>query len=166
MHRPGVKCVWSQACPCRAARRDFTGGFPSEIFRNKGPTRTPPPGGRSRVPTYPRLTTNASQTTEVNESSLVIFWVIHQVIFHPENLAFSPYILTNGAGWTALQARAGAFHAALALTETTTCNNATPEAIGSSKINSSYTQPTEGTSATPILPSDPEDDVMLAASSG
>ena len=51
-------------------------------------------------------------------------------------------------------------------TETSASDTATSAAIGSGERNSNYVQPTDGPFATPIIPVNPDGDVMLAASSG
>ena len=40
-HGPGAKCFQTNACPCWAANHPSTSGFPSDNFRNQGPTRDP-----------------------------------------------------------------------------------------------------------------------------
>ena len=53
-HRPRVKCVQANACPCRAAICPCKSGCPSENCHKRGPTRDP---------TAPRLTTNVSENS-------------------------------------------------------------------------------------------------------
>ena len=86
------------------------------------------------------------------------------VFFHPDSLALSPSILTRGAKWPALPARADTTHAAPELTETATPDPATPAAVGFGKINSNRARPTDGQTASPSPPADPDSDVTLAAS--
>ena len=104
--------------------------------------------------------------TEATEDAPILCQSIPQVFFHPDEPTFSPSILTDRAGWTNLLAIAGAAHAVHALTDTTASNTTTPVAIGSGKINPNHTRPMEGPAATPILPTNPDGDVMSAASSG
>ena len=157
-HRPGVKCVQTNACPCRAANRPYTSGCPSENCRNRGPTR---------APTAPRRTTNVSQTTEeAQEAAPTLCQAITPVVLHPDAPALSSSVLTRGAEWPALPAHADTAHAAPALTETATPDPATPAAIGSGKINSNCAQPTDGQTASLNPPADPDSDVMSVASIG
>ena len=59
-HRPGMRCVQSNACPCQAANCPCTRGYPSDNCRNQGPTQGP---------TEPRLTTNVSETIEDSQEA-------------------------------------------------------------------------------------------------
>ena len=87
-HRPGVKCVQSNTCPCRVANRPCTSGFQSEVFRNRGPTWDP---------TSPRLTTNVSKNIEeAQEAALTLCRATPLVISHQNALAFSPSVLPRG----------------------------------------------------------------------
>ena len=134
MHHQGVKCVLYQACPCRSSIKAITIGRPSDDCHNKVPTRTPTPRGRLRAPTAPRLMTNMNQNiVEASDFTLILFQVAHQVVFHPDALEFTTSILTDGAGWPALPAYAGAAYADHALTKTVTSDTATSAAINSDK---------------------------------
>ena len=101
---------------------------------NKVPTRTPTPRGRLRAPTAPRLMTNMNQNiVEASDFTLNLCQFAHQVVFHPDALEFTPPVLTDGAGWPALPACAGAAYADHALTKTVTSDTATSAAINSDK---------------------------------
>ena len=120
MHRPRVKCVQANACPCRAAICPCKSGCPSGNCRNRGPTR---------APTAPRLTTNVSETIEeAQEAAPIIYQAIDLVVFHQDVPAFSPSILPRGDDWPGLPVRADTAYAAPALT-----NTAAPAAVGSGK---------------------------------
>ena len=158
MHWPGVKCVHANACPCRSANFPCTSGCPSENFCNWGP---------KRAPTAPRLTTNVSQTIEeAQKAAPTLCQAITQVVFHLDALAFSPSVLTRGAEWPALPARADTAHAAPALTKTAAPDPATPAAVGSCKRNSNRARPTDGQTGSPSPPTDPDSDVLSVASIG
>ena len=61
MHRPGVKCMQANGCPCQAANRPCTSGCPSENCHNQGPTR---------LPTAPTLTTNVIESVEESQEAV------------------------------------------------------------------------------------------------
>ena len=103
-HWLGVKCVWYQTCLWRADGKSCMVGCPLDYCRTKGPTRTYPPGGRSRAPTAPRLATNMNQN--ILEVSLIVFQIAHQVVFSPDAPAFTHHIFNNGEGWHALPSSA------------------------------------------------------------
>ena len=118
MHWPWMKCVWVQACPCRATNQYFMGGCPLVECRNKGPTWTPPLGKRPRNTTSPIIITNSNQNiAKAKNEALILCQATPQVVFCLEDPLFSPSILTNRAGWTALPDRYGASHTSHALTE-------------------------------------------------
>ena len=131
----GVKYVWFQEFLCRADNQAYRDGCILENSHNKGPTRTPTLGRMPRTPTAPRITTNVKRTAEVTEANPILCQVIHQILFHRDNLAFSPSVLTNMYGWPNLLAHPGTDHADHVLTGTAASNTATPEALGISKIN-------------------------------
>ena len=167
MHQPGVKCVWVQAFPCRAAKQSCTSGLPSVNFVNKGPTHYPPPGGRPRGHNFSRPVTNVNQNiTEATEAAPILCQDIPQIIFYPDAPVFSPNFLIYRAGWPTLLDSARAAHTANALTKTAASDTATLAAIGSGKINSNRSLPIEGPDATPRLPANPGGDITLEASSG
>ena len=137
MHRPGVKCVQANVGPCGATNCPCTSGFPSENFRNRGPTRTSPPGGRPRSPTALSLTTNTNQNTEVaHKSALILCQANPPVVFYPYAPLFSPSAPTGREEWPVLPSRAETTHAEQALTKTSTPDTATPAAGGIGKRNS------------------------------
>ena len=165
---PVVKCVWVQACPCRADNPACTDGCTLGKCRNKVYTCTIPYGWEGgRYPTGPRLTTNVNQNiTETTKASPIICQVVPQVFFHPEYPVLLPSVLTDGVGWPDLLYRSSAAHAAHALTETAASNTATPAAIGVIKINSKCAWQTEVPSVTPRLPANLDGYFTSAASSG
>ena len=78
--------------------------------------------------------TNMNQNiVEASDFTLILCQVAHQVVFHPDALEFTTSILTDGAGWPALPAYAGAAYADHALTKTVTSDTATSAAINSDK---------------------------------
>ena len=91
-------------------------GWLLENYRNKEPTCTPPPGGRLRDPTPPRLTANMNQSitesTKATNSTPIIYKATYQIVFNPDVPEFSPNTLTDVGGWLDLQASARAAHAA------------------------------------------------------
>ena len=120
-YRPGVKCVQAQSYPCWESNQACTSSSPPENFLNKGPTRTPPPGGRTRAPTTLRLPTNVNQNIEeAHESDLILCQATPSVVFHPEVPDFSPNVLTNKEEWPALLASAETAQADLVLAKNTT----------------------------------------------
>ena len=68
---------------------------------------------------------------EATEATLILCQVARQVVFHPDEPAFSTPVTTDGARCPALPA--GAALAAHALTETAASDTATPAAAGSGK---------------------------------
>ena len=106
-----------------------------------------------------------SQTIkETQEASLNLFQDTTPVVFHPDALAFSPRVLTRGAKWPTLPARADTTHAAPVPIETTAPNPTTLEAVRSGKINSNVTRPTDLQTVLPSMPVNPDSDVTLVAS--
>ena len=103
---------------------------------------------------------------EANEAAPILCQSTPQVVFHPGVPESSPNVIRYGAGGSTLSSRAEAAHATQAFTETDAPDTATPEAIGSGKINSNHAQPTEGQAAKPSLPANPDSDVTLLASFG
>ena len=112
-HRTGVKCVQAQACPCRATNCPCMSGCPSENFRNRGPTGTPPPGGKPRAPTDLRLMSNVNRNIEeAHESALILCQATPPpIFFHPDAPYLSLNILTVGEYWLALPASSKNSHA-------------------------------------------------------
>ena len=166
-HRPGVKCVWVQTCTCRAAIRACTSGCSSVYFCNNGPTHSPPRGRIQRDHTVPMLMTNVNRNIEEStESAPILFQAIPQVISCQDTLAFSSTALIDMMGRTTLPDCTRAFHMSHALTDTSSSNTTTLEAIGSGKINSNRARLTEGPDATPISLADLDIDIMSAGSYG
>ena len=112
-HRPSVKYVQAQACPCRATNCPCMSGCPSENFRNRGPTGTPPPGGKPRAPTDLRLMSNVNRNIEeAHESALILCQATPPpIFFHPDAPYLSLNILTVGEYWLALPASSKNSHA-------------------------------------------------------
>ena len=124
----------SKACRCQATNLTCISGFPSENCCNRGPTWTPPHGGRPRSPTDLRLMTNVNRNIEeAHESALILCQSIRPFIFLPDAPEFSPSVPTGKEEWPALPACAKIAHAAQALTETADPDTATPAAIGIGK---------------------------------
>ena len=129
-HQPGIKCVHTNACLCRAANQPCTSGCPSENFRNWGLTR---------APTSPRLTTNVSENTnEAQEAAPALFQSVPPVVFHQDAPAFSLSVLLRRDKWPDIPARANTTHAAPALTNTAAPDPAALAAIRSGKRNSNH----------------------------
>ena len=144
----------SNTCQCWAANHPCTSGFPSEIFCNRGPKRSP---------TAPRLTTNVSKNNkEDQEAAPNLCQAIPQAAFHSDAPSFSPRVLTRGYKWPALQARADTAYVPPAIKDTSAPDPATPEAVGSSKINSNRAKPKDGQTAPPSTPAGPDSDATLA----
>ena len=157
-HRPGVKRVQANACPCWAANCPCRSGCPLENCRNRGSTLSP---------TAPRFTTNAIQNIdEAQEAAPTLCQTTPLVVFQPDAPAFSPSVLMRGAECSSLPARSKTDHTTPALTETANPNLATLASVGSGKINPNRAQPTDGQSASPSPPTDPDSDVTSAASFG
>ena len=115
----------------------------------------------------PDLATNVNNTIgEATKDALILCQFKHQVVFHPYIQEFTPPALTNRSGWPALPDHVGTSQTSHVLTKTAAPNIATQATIGSGKINSNRAQTTDGKSATPILPSGPDGDITLVASSG
>ena len=72
-HRPSVKCVQEKACPFWSDNCPYTSGCPLKSFRIRGPTQTPPLGGRLRAPTALRLMTNLNQSIKEDQEAAPIF---------------------------------------------------------------------------------------------
>ena len=157
-HRAGVKFVQAKACPCQSTNRPWTSGWPSDNFRNQGPTR---------APTAPRFTTNVSKTIEeAQEAAPTLCQAITLVLFHQDAPELSPSVLPRGDDWPALTESADTAHASPALTETDNPDPATPAAVGSGKRNSNRAQPTDGQTASPSPPYDQDSDIILVVSIG
>ena len=158
MHRPVMKCVQANTCPCRAANCPCTSGWPLENFRNWGPTWGP---------TVPRLTTNMRKTIEdTQEAAPIICQAIDPVFFHQDAPAFSPSVLPRGDKWPALRARTNTAHTAPYITKTATPNTAAPAAVVSGNKNSNHARPTDGQTASPSPPVDQDSGVTLVESIG
>ena len=156
--RPGVKCVQSNACPCRAANHPCTSGYPSENCRNRGPTQDP---------TEPRLTTNMSKNIdEAQEAASTLCCATPLFIYHQDAPKLSPWVLLRGENWPTLPTRVDTAYTALALTNTAALNPASPAAAGSSKMYSKRARPLDGRTASPSPPADQYSDVTLVASIG
>ena len=154
-HWLGVKCVQADACLCRAANRPCMSGCSLENCFNWGPTW---------ALTAAMLTINTSQITkESQEAALTLCQFTPPVVFHPDAPDLSTRPLTRVAKWSALTARADTAHADPALTKTAATDPTTPAAIGSGKINSNRAQPTDGKTASPGTPANPDSEFMLAA---
>ena len=132
-------------------------GCSSNEFINKGPTWTPPPRGRLREPTSPRITTYVNQNiSEATGAAPIIFQVAWQFVFHLDNQAFTTYVITNGVGWTNLLAHASAAIAEHSLTKTAVPNTTKSAAIGSGKINSNRAQQIDCPTVTTRISDNPE----------
>ena len=132
-YRPGVNFILAWACPFRASNRGCMYGCLYEKCCKKGPTGTPPPGGRLWAPTVPSLTTNANRVVEAMKASPIRCQVNHQIVFHQDSLEFIYPVHTNKVGWSNLPSSAGAAHIYHALTKTAAPDNTTPVAIGRCK---------------------------------
>ena len=131
MHRPGVKCVQANTCPCRSANFTCTSGRPSENCRNRGPTR---------APTAPTLMIKVRKNTKGDqEATLTLCHAPPLTIFHQDAPAFSTIVLPRGDEGHDLLARADTTHAALALTETTAPDLSALAAVRSGKRSSNHT---------------------------
>ena len=109
-------------------------GLLPEDYCNKGPLQTPTPKGRKRDPTYPSLMTTMSKNIAyATKSSLILFQVPRQVVFHSDEPSFSPPVTTVGARWPALPAGTGAALVAHTLTKTAQPDTITAAAIRSGK---------------------------------
>ena len=160
----GMKGVRANECLFWAANCLCTSCFPSENCRNRGPTRTPPPGGRLWAPTDLRITTNVNlNIKEAHKAAPFLCQSTPPAIFHPGAPELSPSIPMGKGEWTALTDCSKNSQVAQTLIETAAPNNGKPEDIGSGKINLNCAQPTHGQSASPRLPADTNSDVMSAA---
>ena len=113
------------------------------------------------------LTINVRQTIEESqEAALTLCQSTPPVVFHPDAPDLSTSALTRVAKWPALPSRADTAHASPALTETAAPDPTTPAAVGSGKINSNRARPTDGKTASPSTPANPDSEFMLAASFG
>ena len=91
MHWTSVKCVQDQACQYRSAKCICTSGFSPEKCCNKGPTRTPPPGGRPRAPTALSLNTRMNQNIkEAHESAPILCKDIPRSYFTQTSQSYHP----------------------------------------------------------------------------
>ena len=143
-HRPGVKYVQANACPCRSTNHPCTSGFLSKNCRNQGPTR---------APTAPTLTTYVRKNIEeAQESAPTLCHTTPLVVFHQDASAFFPNVLPIWEEWPALLTRANTNHATPALTETVAPDPAALAAGGIGKINSNCAWPKDGQTASPSLP--------------
>ena len=126
-HRPCLKWVQANACPCRSAICPCTSGYQSDNCHKQGPTRGP---------TAPRLATNVSETIkEAQEAALTLLHAISTFIFNQDAPELSPNVLPRGDKWPALPARTNAAHAAPGITKTAAPDPATTVTIGIGKIN-------------------------------
>ena len=103
---------------------------------------------------------------EAQEAAPTLCQAIPPVIFHPDAPVLSPSVLARGSDGAALPARANTDQASPALTDTAALKPATSTAIGRNKINSNCAQPIYGQIASPSPPSNPDNDITLAASFG
>ena len=168
-HCAKVKCARSHSWKFNTSDQPCTGGCPSIDCYNKGHLLTPTSRRRPRSHTDLRLTNNASKTiTEATKAASFLCQVAWKVVFHSEELAFSPPVPNGGVGWTAppAGARAGAAHVDHTLTDTASLDSAMPEAIRSIKNNSNCARPKEVPAATPRQTANPDSDITLLASSG
>ena len=151
-HRLGVKCVQANACTCRAANYPCTSGYPSENYRNRGPTR---------ALTVPTLTTNVRKNAEeAQEGAPTFYHATPSLVFHQDAPEFSPGVLLGGEEWPALPTRAYTAHTAPALTKAAAPDSAAPASIGIRKRNSTRARQTDGETASPSPPANQDSDVM------
>ena len=127
MHRPGLKCLQSNACPCWASNCPCTSGCPSGNCRNRG---------RIWAPTAPTITTNVIKNVkDAQKDAPTLLHAIPPVVFHQDAPVFCPNVLLRVEEWPALPARADTAHAAPSFTKTTAPDPAAPAAVGSRKRN-------------------------------
>ena len=103
---------------------------------------------------------------EVTDAAPILCRVSLQVLFHPDNPAFFPPVITNRSRWPTLPASSGADLAAHVLNKTAAPGTDTPASIRRGENNSNHAQPTDSPNAIPRLPDNSGIYVTSAVSAG